>query len=234
MAAFIRRALDLPASGTDYFTDDDHSVFEEPINALAEAGITHGCGDGTTYCPTDEVTRGEMAAFLRRAGELPASGQDHFTDDEDSVFEDDIDAIAAAGITAGCNPPDNSRFCPEATTKRSQMASFIGRFLELEPTPPPERDPSDLSVNDAIRTWFRHNYNDAVSVADCESNRNPSAVNPRGYHGLFQIGEGHRSAFERVTGQRWGDAIYSAYYNSQYARDLYDRSGGWGPWGCKP
>ena len=60
-------------------------------------------------------------------------------------------------------------------------------------------------------------------------------MNPSGYHGLFQIGERyHRSAFERVTGQQWNDAIYTAYHNAEYARDLYDRSGGWGPWTCKP
>ena len=232
MAAFIRRALDLPAAGTDYFTDDDGHVFEEPINALAEAGITNGCGDGTVYCPDDEVTRGEMAAFLRRAGDLPAADEDQFSDDEDSVFEEDINAIAAAGITAGCNPPDNTRFCAETTTRRSQMASFLGRLLDLEPTPPPERDPSEMSVRDAIRAWFPDVYDQAISIADCESNLNPRAVNPRGYHGLFQIGEGHRSAFERVTGQSWNDGIYVAHHNAQYARDLYDRSGGWGPWGC--
>lgn len=235
MAAFLARALGLPASSTDYFTDDAGHLFEADINALADAGITHGCGDGTGFCPDAHVTRGEMAAFLRRAGELPATDDDRFSDDEDSVFEDDIDAIAAAGITSGCNPPDNTRFCPGATTKRSQMASFLGRFLELEPTPPPERDPSDVSVDDAIRAWFSDIYDQAVSVAECESSRNPNAVNPAGYHGLFQIGESsHRSAFERVTGQAWNDDIYTAYYNAQYARDLYDRSGGWGPWGCKP
>lgn len=236
MAAFIRRALDLPASSTDYFTDDDGHLFEEPINAIAEAGITNGCGDGTVYCPDHAVTRGEMAAFLRRAGDMSATDEDHFADDEDSVFEEDIDAIAAAGITAGCNPPDNTRFCPEGTTTRAQMASFMGRLLDLEPAPPPERDPSDLSARDAIRAWFSENYDDAVTVADCESSLNPKAVNRAGgWYGLFQIDKSsHRSAFERVTGQSWGDGIYVAYYNAQYAKDLYDRSGGWGPWGCKP
>lgn len=235
MAAFLNRALGLAGSSTDYFEDDDGHLFEADINALAEAGITTGCNDGTVYCPDDIVTRGQMAAFLRRAGDLPAADRDQFTDDEDSVYEEDIDAIAAAGITAGCNPPDNTRFCPGGTTVRAQMASFIGRLLDLEPTAPPDRDPADMSPRDAIAAWFPDNYEEAVAVADCESSLNPRAKNPNGWYGLFQIDKAsHQSAFQRVTGQSWGDGILVGYYNAQYAKDLYDRSGGWGPWGCQP
>ena len=36
------------------------------INALAEAGLTGGCGNGK-YCPNTAVTREQMAAFLLRA-----------------------------------------------------------------------------------------------------------------------------------------------------------------------
>ena len=36
------------------------------INRVAKAGITPGC-TATTYCPTNPVARGQMAAFLHRA-----------------------------------------------------------------------------------------------------------------------------------------------------------------------
>jgi hypothetical protein len=36
------------------------------IEALAASGITGGCGSGN-FCPNQNVTRGEMAAFLARA-----------------------------------------------------------------------------------------------------------------------------------------------------------------------
>ncbi len=65
MAAFLDRALALPITTTDYFTDDETSTFENAINRLAAAGITKGC-TATTFCPTATVTRGQMAAFLRR------------------------------------------------------------------------------------------------------------------------------------------------------------------------
>jgi hypothetical protein len=66
MASFLARAFALPPSATDYFTDDEASFHEADINRLAEAGLTNGCGAGR-YCPTQFVTRGQMAAFLYRA-----------------------------------------------------------------------------------------------------------------------------------------------------------------------
>ncbi len=35
-----------------------------------------------------------------------------FTDDNGSIHEAAIEAIAAEGITRGCNPPTNDRYCP--------------------------------------------------------------------------------------------------------------------------
>jgi hypothetical protein len=51
----------------DRFVDDNGSIFEPDIEWLATEGITYGCNQtGTRYCPNDPVTRGQMAAFLRR------------------------------------------------------------------------------------------------------------------------------------------------------------------------
>jgi hypothetical protein len=69
MAIFLVRAFELPATGTDYFTDDDGTVHEDFINALFEAGITTGCSAANPdlYCPRTVVNRQQMAAFLFRA-----------------------------------------------------------------------------------------------------------------------------------------------------------------------
>jgi hypothetical protein len=66
MASFLVRALNLPPSGVDYFTDDAGSGHEGNINALAASGITNGCG-GSSFCPGATVSRDQMAAFLHRA-----------------------------------------------------------------------------------------------------------------------------------------------------------------------
>ncbi|MGD2052041.1 MAG: VanW family protein [Acidimicrobiia bacterium] len=131
-------AAELPPGGS--FVDDDLNVHQATIEAIAAAGITAGCNPPAhdRYCPDDAVTRGQMAAFLVRALDLPAAGSAGFTDTADSIHAADIDALAAAGITLGCNPPDNDRYCPTRPVTRGQMASFLTRALDLEPlTPPP-------------------------------------------------------------------------------------------------
>jgi glucose/arabinose dehydrogenase len=66
MATFLDRALDLPPTATDFFTDDDGLVHEAAINRVAAAEITLGCAE-TRFCPGGLVTRDQMAAFLHRA-----------------------------------------------------------------------------------------------------------------------------------------------------------------------
>lgn len=51
-----------------------------------------------------------------------------FTDDEASVFEADIEWLAATGVTFGCNPPTNDNFCPDDGVSRGQMAAFLHRY----------------------------------------------------------------------------------------------------------
>jgi len=67
MAAFLVRALGLePAESDNPFVDDDDSFFESEIETLYASGITTGCS-ATMFCPSDMVTREQMAAFLIRA-----------------------------------------------------------------------------------------------------------------------------------------------------------------------
>jgi 2',3'-cyclic-nucleotide 2'-phosphodiesterase (5'-nucleotidase family) len=135
MAAFLNRALNLGASDEDFFTDDDASIFEADINAIAAVGITKGCNppDNDEFCPNDPVTRAQMASFLVRALRLSAGGDaDLFVDDDQSVHEADIDRLGVAAITRGCNPPDNDEFCPNDPVTRAQMATFLARTFGWE------------------------------------------------------------------------------------------------------
>lgn len=142
MAAFLDRAFGfgLYPPTIDYFVEDNDSVFEADINAIAGAGVTKGCDAlaRDRYCPGDEVTRGQMAAFIVRAlGLTGDGGKDSFSDDDGPFFESDINRLAAAGITKGCNPPTNDEFCPNEPVTRRQMASFLARALGLTPIIPP-------------------------------------------------------------------------------------------------
>ncbi len=145
MAAFLVRALHLTANTAPGFVDDDGSVFELDIEKLATARITLGCNPpaNDAFCPDQPVSRGQMAAFLVRALHLTANTAPGFVDDDGSVFELDIEKLATARITLGCNPPANDRYCPTAPITREQMAVFLTRGLGLTPiTPPPRTEPS--------------------------------------------------------------------------------------------
>lgn len=129
MATFLVRALGLPSTSADYFDDDGESVHEADINALRSAGITSGCSaDGTRYCPEQSVSRGQMAAFLRRGFGIAPTTVDYFTDDNASIFENDINAIAEAGITVGCG---EGIFCATRSVSRAEMATFLTRAIPL-------------------------------------------------------------------------------------------------------
>lgn len=127
--------LRIVAPPGDPFVDDNDSVHEGFINALAAAGITKGCNPpaNTLFCPRNLVTRAQMASFLQRAFDIEPDPTDWFLDDTGSVHEGAINAIAAAGITLGCNPPENDRFCPGQPVTRAQMASLLARAFGVAP-----------------------------------------------------------------------------------------------------
>jgi hypothetical protein len=136
MATFLVRALDLPPTSIDFFADVG-GVHEPSINALAQAGITIGCGPGQ-YCPAAEISRQQLATFLVRALGLPASSADFFSDDDGSVHEEAINALHAAGLSYGASGSD---FFPRRAVLRSEMAAFVSLALGLQPLPPPLRYP---------------------------------------------------------------------------------------------
>ena len=129
MAAFLDRALSLPPTTKDFFTDDESSMFEASINRLAAARITTGC-TATTFCPSATVRRDQMASFLARAFALPATATDFFTDDAGSIHEVNINRLAASGITTGCTA---TTYCPSDEVTRGQMAAFLHRALVKYP-----------------------------------------------------------------------------------------------------
>lgn len=115
-----------------FFPDvaESNSFFLE-IGKISARGITVGCGSG--YCPSDPVTREQMAAFLNRAaGEFapPTPATQRFADvPPESPFYAFIDRLAARGITFGCGLDSQGRpiFCPSSPVTREQMAAFLIR-----------------------------------------------------------------------------------------------------------
>ena len=100
------------------------------IESLYSAGITGGCSTNPlNYCPTQAVTRAQMAVFLLRgihgsAYTPPAvNGSTGFSDvASDHWAAAWIKQLAAEGITGGCGA---GIYCPENTVTRDQMAVFL-------------------------------------------------------------------------------------------------------------
>jgi glucose/arabinose dehydrogenase len=157
MALFLDRVTDyaLQASGAaaqrngaDVGFDDlggQSLAVRDAVNRLAREQVVDGSdanGDGRpSYRPRELVTRGQMAALLRRtlgsietlltgrASPGPSSDADYFDDDAQSVFEPDINAVASVGLASGVR---DGAFAPTQSVTRQQMALFLARLLEVE------------------------------------------------------------------------------------------------------
>jgi hypothetical protein len=102
------------------------------IHAIKDAGITTGCG-GSNYCPSQNVTREQMAAFIIRAveGEPAACVSAPFPDVPlANGFCKYIKRMLDLNITTGCG---SGNYCPSQNVDRQQMAAFIIRALEGNP-----------------------------------------------------------------------------------------------------
>ena len=120
-----------PYDGTNTFSDLTDGYAHTPaINRLADAGIVTGTS-ATTYDADAPVTRGQVAALIARTqdylGEAFTSSREYFSDDDGSVFEDQINAVAEAGIAVGTG----DSFRPSDSLPRDQLASILARHLAV-------------------------------------------------------------------------------------------------------
>jgi SpoIID/LytB domain protein len=147
------------------FDDDDGRVHEYATVWTFEAGIAQGVSD-TRFAPTRSVTRAQMASFIFRTYDIPASSSDNFRDvDPDQVHGDAINALADAGIAQGY---EDGRFRPGASVTRAQMASFIARaagFAEVQP------DGRFTDVRSGTHAGNIHAIADAGITRGCRSDR---------------------------------------------------------------
>ncbi|WP_420613704.1 S-layer homology domain-containing protein [Candidatus Spongiisocius sp.] len=166
MAVWLIRVLgsEVEATGTSRFADVDAALWWSPYaEELADREITKGCETDPLllYCPEVTVTRAQMASFLERAFDLEPAEPAGFGDvTEGSTHAADIDALAAAGITKGCET-DPLLYCPSKPVTREEMATFLHRALrhqeEAAGSGPveisddvPDVDLTDMSTGDTV------------------------------------------------------------------------------------
>ena len=128
---FLWRAAGQPTPpylGSETFTDVRPGVYaEESIGWAVANGVTRGCTPGDfdwQFCPTQSVTRGQMATLLYRHTEADYIGK---TPSHTDIEINDFYAVSTAWLTdfqvvPGCGP---GLFCPNRDATRAEAAVFI-------------------------------------------------------------------------------------------------------------
>ena len=134
VAVWIVRVIDgvdpFPVKESRFADVDDDEWWMPYVERLADLQITAGCKTNPLrFCPDQTVTRARMASFLVQAFRLQRALSAGFTDTRGSVHKANIDALFAAGITAGCNT-NPLRYCPNSPVSRAQMATLLNRGLD--------------------------------------------------------------------------------------------------------
>jgi hypothetical protein len=99
------------------------------VESIYYAGITGGCSNNPlNYCPTQPVTRAQMAVFLLKgmygSGYVPPAATGAVFNDipVNHPFAKWIEQLDAEGITGGCG---GGKYCPSASVTHEQMAVFL-------------------------------------------------------------------------------------------------------------
>ena len=145
------------------FRDDEGSVHEEAMDALAERGILDIINDRTIK-PRGTVARGEMARTLTRAlGAEPTPGENsRFSDVPPHYwFGPAVNYLASINVVEGY--PDGT-FKPSAPVTRAQFASFIVRaFPQYSPVEAPTDIFADVSASSAHAATIQALYEAGIT-----------------------------------------------------------------------
>ncbi|MDB5085227.1 MAG: glycoside hydrolase family 18 [Bacilli bacterium] len=111
------------------FTDISQYYAPQSIINLYNKGITRGYEDHTFH-PLSPISRGEFAAFLTRAYNIPDDSSDTFPDSVGNQFQRQIGALKQRGIVHG---KEDRLFHPDDPISRAEMAAMICNLLDLTP-----------------------------------------------------------------------------------------------------
>jgi hypothetical protein len=124
-----------PCAPPNVFTDvPETNPFCPFIEELFNRGVVGGCGPGPAYCPSNPVTREQIAVFVLRTLDPtftppPCLPPNTFGDvPETSPFCPWIEELARRGVVGGCG---SGNYCPTLPVTREQMAVFIAASFGL-------------------------------------------------------------------------------------------------------
>ena len=175
---------------------------------------SQGRGARTNTWQLRSVLAGVVVALLLTSAvavaQLAPGGT--FVDDNGNPHEPNIEAIAAAGITRGCNPPTNDRYCPDASVTRAEMAALLLRGIGQEASLPPYQGYfSDAPAGQWYTGYVERLYQLGISTGYQDGTYAPGANVSRAEMAalvLRAIGEhqnlpGYLALFVDVPGDAW-------------------------------
>jgi len=139
------------------FLDIVGNVHQQAIECVAAQGVASGRLDGT-FGPGGRLNRGQIATFLVRALEavgatVADADVDHFSDDDGTTHEDNINRLAALGAV------DGDEYRPFDDVTRAEMATMLIAAL---------RSAGLLDDTAAATDWFTddtgHAAEDAINL----------------------------------------------------------------------
>ena len=104
----------------------DHP-FHDDIQWLAGEGITNGCSEHA-FCPEDDVTRGQMAAFLHRSAEGPAAADLARANLATAAYQD-VEEAEADGWGSTLGPGEGSLGCFEDPAQGGMGVHYVNGAL---------------------------------------------------------------------------------------------------------
>jgi hypothetical protein len=152
--ALNAQPYDCRVGGVSLFTDvAPGDIFCKHVHYIATQNVTLGCATGK-YCPTDNVLRLDMAAFIAKAVVAPQGGAGvpqtygpdpvtglsyscsaaspnlHFADvPVTNTFCKHVHYLWARGIIGGCSA---TKYCPGDPVTRDAMSKFLSNAFHLQ------------------------------------------------------------------------------------------------------
>ncbi len=136
-----------------------------------------------------------------------------FIDDDGNPHEANIEAIAALGITNGCNPPANDKYCPERSVTRAEMAVFLVQSMgEAGNLSTYQGYFSDVTTGSWFTPWVERLYQLGVTVGFPDGTYRPDKTVTRGEMAVFLVKAfDHTAELVPPTGV-FGDVDLAAFY----------------------
>ncbi|MFD2613909.1 bifunctional 2',3'-cyclic-nucleotide 2'-phosphodiesterase/3'-nucleotidase [Paenibacillus gansuensis] len=131
------------------------------INALAAKQIVSGTNNGSEFAPNANITRAQFAVMLAKALNLKAKGAASFKDVPASAWY--AEGVAAASQNGLVNGISKTKFAPDATITREQIAVMVKNAMEIKAGETLKADkPASFADSASISVWAKNSIDVAV------------------------------------------------------------------------